>query len=454
MMSLVRLAVFPVLLFSDLRGQEQGAAKPPLLSPTEQASLRDRLAKFLQDDAAYSLSTGRERERAARAREKSQEAFDDAWRKAEAKGNVLGSPADLRAIFDNCFLLKAPSVTLGNLRKETIKEEGVDYFFFLPKAYKERVPTRTVLMLPGTVGAEGGSGWMKAPDQFAATWEKTSLAGDTIFHLPMPPGTLELDPAPDWSREGSDAEEQRRINLVWRTFAEVMLTYNVDRSRIVLDGGRNSSGFALRFLTMFPDRFAGVVLRHPVEVDIRLGTLCSMPMLLLRSAASSKAVDALQQRLAAAGNNQVTVLDVADDYPHREASAAIEAWVKERRRVFLPQRVVIEPNHDRFNRAYWAKIDVADLLATAPPDKKPRLEVSADRAANRLTVKTVGVERFTLFLSDELIDLDKEFTVLINDKAVTEKKTRSFRDLRERMIGRNDWECLFPAVFTASVPKQ
>lgn len=448
-----RLALIPLLLFSGLRCQEQGSAKPALLSATEQASLRDKLAKFLQDDAAYSLSTGRERERAARAREKSQEAFDEAWRKAEAKGNVLGSPADLRAIFDNCFLLKAPSVTLGSLRKEVIKEDGLEYHFFLPKSYKERVPTRTVLMLPGT--ADGGTTWVKAPEHFSATWEKAPLAADTIFHLPVPPANLELDPVPDWTREGADAEEQRRINMVWRTFAEVMLTYNVDRSRILLDSGRGTCGFALRFLTMFPDRFAGVVLRQPVAVDdIRLGTLSAMPVLLLRSQANAQVVDALHKRFEEIGNTQVTVLDAADEYPHREATAAIEAWLKERRRVFLPQRVVIEPNHDRFNRAYWAKIDVADLLATALPDKKPRLEVTADRTANRLTVKTVGVERFTLFLSDELIDLDKEFTVLINDKAITEKRTRSFRDLRERMIARNDWECLFPAVFTASVPKQ
>ena len=39
-------------------------------------------------------------------------------------------------------------------------------------------------------------------------------------------------------------------------------------------------------------------------------------------------------------------------------------------------------------------------------------------------MKARGVESFTLLLNDDLVDLDKEFTVVVNDKAVTEKRTR------------------------------
>lgn len=433
-------------------GQESG--KPAVLTPAERASLRDKLAKYLLDDAAHTMATGKDRDKTSRARDKSREAFDEDWKKVEKKGNVLGSMVDLRGIFENCFLMKQPSFTLGQLRPEKNKVSQFEYSFFLPKTYKSTVPHRTLWVLPGTASADAASAWVKSADYFAATWDKSASLADTIFHVPMPPAGLELDPIPDFSREAGDAEETRRIDWMWGTFAEVWSAYNIERSKVFLDCGRGSSGFGLRFMTMFPDRFAGAILRSPVAVDdIRLGSLLGIQILLLRTPATAAVVDALKKRLDESSPGTTTVLDAADEYPHRGSTAAIEEWLKDKRRKMPPSRVVIEPNHDKYNRAYWADIDIADPLLTAAADKKPRLEATADHATNRITVKAVGVERFTLFLNDDLVDLDKEFTVVINDKAVTEKKTRSFPNVRDQVTRRNDWECLFPVTFSAAVPK-
>ncbi|MFY9342830.1 MAG: hypothetical protein WAT39_10095 [Planctomycetota bacterium] len=427
--------------------------KPAVLTAPEQASLRTRLAEYLLDDATYDRASGKERDKAGKERDKSKGKFEDEWRKAEKKG-VLGSMIDLRAVFENCFLVKQPSISLGQLRAEAIKEEQLNYSFFLPKTYKAATPHRTLLLVPGTIAADKPSDWVKPVDWFSATWDKSTLSGDTIVQLPVIPSGLEMDPIPDYSREGAEDEENRRIKTVFRTFGEVMSTYNVDRARVFLDCGRGACGFALRLMTLFPDRFGGAVLRLPSEVDdIRLGSLTGVPVLLLRTAATAAVVDALKKRLEEVSPGKITALDVADEYPHKGANAQIEEWLKDKRRNMLPPRVVIEPNHDRYNRAYWVDIDTADSLLSAAPDKKPRLEVQADRKTNRITVKAVGVEQFKLFLNDDLVDLDKEFTVVINDKAVTEKRTRTFRDLREGLVGRYDWDCLFPVVFTTTVPK-
>jgi hypothetical protein len=53
-------------------------------------------------------------------------------------------------------------------------------------------------------------------------------------------------------------------------------------------------------------------------------------------------------------------------------------------------------------------------------------------------VKTQGVDSFFLYLNDDLIDLDKEFTVVINDKASNQKLARSFREMQERLLLRRD----------------
>jgi hypothetical protein len=438
--------------------QDTAAAKAPMLAPAEHEALRGKLIQYLVTDAAYAEAKGKDRDKASTRREKAKEDFDEEWDKAKKKtekqGDLLGSMADMRAIFSNCFQLKPPAKSLGNLFAERNKDEQVDYSFFLPKTYKPTTPTRTIWVVPGTATADNLSTWTKASDYFAATWDKSATSGDSIFHFPHPPTGLELDPIPDFTREAGEAEEQRRIALMWSTFAETLGTYNVERNRLFLDCGRGASGFGVRFMTMFPDRFAGAILRAPVEVDdLRLGSLTGVPFLLLRTAATATAVDALKKRLEEVSPGLITVLEAKGDVPHKESTPEIEEWLKDKKRNAMPTRVVIEPNHDKFNRAYWADIDVADPLATAAPDKKPRLECVADRAANRITVKAVGVERFTLFLNDDLVDLSKEFTVVVNDKAVTEQRTRSLRDLRERVISRSDWEFLFPVAFTTAVPK-
>jgi hypothetical protein len=437
-------------------GQNEAAAKAqdPLLNDKEQAAVRAKLMAYLAADEEWSQSSGRARDRASRAREKTREDFDKEWEKHEKKGNLLASMPDLRAIFANCFELKRPSFSLGQLRKETAKEDDVDFSFWLPKAYRPEVPCQTVIVLPGTTASDAIGQWAKPADYWAATWDKAEATKDSIFQICHTPAGLELDPVPDFSRDISVAEEERRYKAVFAGWAHVMANFNVDRAKVFLDCGRGACGFGLRFVSVFPDRFAGVILRDPVTVpDIRLGSLHGKAVLMIKSPATAEAVGELKQRLEEVTPGSVTVVDATDEYPHQAATQAIDEWMEQQHRDMTPKTVVIEPNHDRFNRSYWVDIDRAEPLIGASLDRRPRIEVNAERAANRITVKTQGVESFYLFLNDDLVDLSSEFTVVINGKAMPETKDRQFRDLLERMRVRRDWEYLFPVMFRAEVPK-
>jgi hypothetical protein len=449
---LAAATIFALAAVSPQGGGEQG--KGGLLTPAERTSLRDKLAKYMQEDAVYSTSSGKDRDKASRAREKAKDAFDSEWEKAGKKGNLLASMPDLRGIFENCFLLKPPAKTLGQLWSEKSKQTQLEHSYFLPKSYKPTLPHPAVWVLPGRAGADAAAPFAKAIDYFAATWDKSAATADTIFHVPNPIAGLEYDPIPDFNREADDAEEQRRIEWMWSPYSETLGAYNIDRARLFLDCGRGTCGFGLRFVSMFPDRFAGVILRDPVAVDgIRLGSMAGIAVLMIKTAANADVVDALQKRLEEQSPGTVTVLDGVGEAPFKDLTPKLEEWLRSKRRNAMPTKVVIEPNHDKFNRAYWADIGVADRLVTAAADKKPRLECTADKAANRITVKAVGVEQFVLLLNDDLVDLDKEFTIVINDKAVTQKLQRSFRNMRESVIVRSDWELLFPVSYNATVPK-
>lgn len=431
----------------------QGRA--PVLTPAEQATLRDKVAKYLEANEAYEQAEGiRDREKTAKAREKTREQMQKEWDIRQKKGNLLASMADLRAIYDNCFPVPAPKFSVGSLRTEKIKESKLEFSIFLPKSYKADKPMRTVLVLPGTTAPDQTSTWLDGPRHFEAVWDKTTALADTIFHLPHLPEKMEMDPVPDYSRDGQEAQEGARIGAVFGSLGMTMMASNVDRARLFLDCARGNCGFGLRLASVFPDRFAGVVLRQPVAVDeIRIGSLLDVPILMLRTSATAAVVDALKARFEAQAPNSVTVIEATDEYPHKAAAAEIEAWMGKQRRTMSPTHVIVEPNHDRFNKAYWVQMGPMNPLHTAPADSKPRIEVTADRTANRIVVKARGVENFTLLLNDDLVDLDKEFTVIVNDKAVTEKRTRDAIGMQERLVERRDWDYLFPVRYQSAVPK-
>lgn len=429
------------------QGAEQEKA---ILSAREHKSLSDKLRKYLDAEIAYDQAEGKAREKAAKTRRKNKQKFEADWKKAEDKG-AMASMGDLRAIFYNCFSNAKPDHGNGRMYSRKVKGRSWEYGIYVPKKYNVKTPWTTMLVLPD---GKGGT-WSKPSDYFNKVWAKTEPMASCIVHIPQLPKGLEMDPVPDYSREGAEQEEDRRLGAVFGSFGFTLNNYNVERARVFLDCGRETCGYGTRLASVFPERFAGLILRDPVEVDdIRIGSLVGVPILLLKTGDNGAKVTAFQKRFDEKCPGMVTVLEAKGAYPHLESAADIAKWMEGKKRVMAPLKVVLEPNHDRFNRAYWVDILRADSLQTTAADEKPRMEVTADREANRITVEARGVERFELLLNDDLIDLDKEFTIVINGKAIKETRRRSFLEMKNRMIDRNDWDYLFPVKYLTSVPKE
>ena len=448
---LVDLALTLVSLCAPQGGDAAApAAQAPLLTPAEQKSLHDKLVKLVELRIEYDASTGKERERASKQYEKAREAFDKEWdQRAEKKGNLLRSTIDTAAIFDNCFTFERKSATA--IKLETPKDNS-PYCIAVPKAYKADAPSRAVVVIPGAGDAVGT--WVEGRDWFAKTWDKSVAAGDTIFHVNQVSKGVDFDTMPDFGRDGDDVTELTRIGEALKSFGETNRGYNLDRKRVFLDCGKGSCGFALRLAANFPDRFAGLILRHPTEVDgLRLGSLTGVPVLLIADGATAAAAAKVQKALNELEKDACKILSATDGYPFKGATTEIEAWMSGVKRNLTRSKVVLEPNDDRFRRGYWVSIGRMDEIRLAPPDQRPRLEAVVDRAANRITVKCVGIETFALALSDALLDLDREYTIVVNDKAFTEKRTRDFNAMFDGMIKKFDSEYVFPVSFECAVPK-
>lgn len=422
----------------------------PVLSAGDQKKLADKLRKYLSAEIRYDASTGKAREKASKARRKAKESFEKDWTKAEDKG-VLGSMPDLKVVFRNCFENKRPDVGKGNFYLRDVAETPFKYGIQIPKKYSEKTPWPTIVCLPG---GKGGT-WTKPKDYFPKVWGGTEMLKSAILHLPMLPQGLEMDPIPDYSREGAEKVEQRRIGAVFSSLGFIMNNYNVDRSKVFLDCGDENCGFGLRLASLFPDRFAGVILRNATDVaDIRIGNLLNVPVLAIESDSSKESIAALKKRWDEKCPGMLTVMAGKGAAPFLESAPDIEKWMSDKTRTMTPKKITLEPNHDRFNKTYWVGFHVADSLLTTGPDEKPRLQAVADREANRITIDAQGVERFEILLNDDLVDLSKEFTIVINGKAIKETRRRSFRDMKKRMVERNDWSYLFPVRYIATVPKE
>lgn len=429
----------------------------PKLSASEHRSLREKLAKMIEARLEYDIATGRNRDKAQRNYEKTKEAWQKDWEKrCEDKGDLLKSIPDLREIFEGSFTYERKSGT-GVIKREDLKDiKGhPGYSLMVPRSYKQDNPIRTVLLVPGW--DEKSKGWQDSRSLWSSTWEGSAAEKDTLFHIAHLPEEMahDLDPIPDYSKTREDEKEVQRIMLLLAGLGETKRTYYLDRRRLFLDCGKESSGFGLRLAAHFPDLFAGLILRWPVETkDLRLGSLSGLPVLLISSPATEAACQALQARLNGMAEDSCTVIQAADEYPFKASSVELEKWMGGVKRNLMRSKLVLEPNDDRFRSGGWAAIGRMDQIHTAAPDKRPRLEAAIDRAANRIDVKTVGIETFSLYLNDALVDLDKPFTVVVNGKAISEQRTRDFGSMLNLVIKKFDTEYLFPVTFDCMVPKE
>lgn len=437
------------LVVAQQPGPEAG---PTLLTSAEASTLREKFRRCLKEEDALRGAEldARDLDRVERALLRADEEFRLDWQKMARKGDLLASMRDLRQLFANCFPLRGNPPAQGVWRTDDVEfarlGERYSFTWFVPKGARPEVPLPTVVMLPGPADATAVARYRQ--DAFG------DLGADYCWHGVPTPANWRIDEAPDRSKDGGDEVDAMRVRWVFGSLGEAIGRAAIDRNRVFLDCGREASAFGLRFATLFPDRFAGVVLRDLRRVDdLRYGSLANLPVLLVRSPATAAAVDALVPKLDQTAKGRCTVLDVTDEYPHPGSAKAIVAWMDAQRRTMTPTNVRIEPNTDDHNRAYWVDVEKADMLDGSPEDRRVRIEAVADRANNVVRVQCVGVERLRLYLNDDLLDLGKPFLVVVNGREFREQRTRSFETLRENLVRRRDWGVLFPVTFTTSVPK-
>jgi hypothetical protein len=453
MVSLAALSLGLLILCPQGENGDEDPRLKKILSASDTNALKKKASDWVNARIKFESDDSQRRSRKLR---KTRQAHMKLWESKckSKKADLLKNMGDMLAIYDGVFDYPRKS-TSGELKMFQEKPKGLgrefDYGLAAPRGYRpEKSAYRAVVLLPG----QGKAGWEERKVYFENTWRKAPLAADTIFFVPKLLDGDDYDKLPDMTKQLEAAAELKRIASVLSPLGEVNRQYNLDRSRMILDCGKGTSGWGIRLATYFPMRFAGLVLRYPVDVgNLQLDSLTGMSILLVSSKETEAACKKLQNKLNQFQAGACSIMEGKGKYPFLESQPAIDKWVAKLQRPLFPPKVVLATNHDRFGKAYWISITQMEPLDTVSDAQRPRLVATADREKNSITVEARSVTSFFLYLNDALVDLDKEVTLVVNGRETKHKFRRHLETMVDEMITAYDPTHLYTVRHHVTVPK-
>ncbi len=271
-----------------------------------------------------------------------------------------------------------------------------------------------------------------------------------------------------------DAEE-----LVLATIRSVQRRYHIDPDRIFLTGMSNGGIGAWVIGMHDAPLFAGIA---PMASGLDnvllpfLANLRSTPIYIIHGAKDQ----VMPVELSRTITKELTRLGypfvyrehdrehpmAGGHYFPREELPELVAWLNAQRRNPLPTSVTVVREASHFQPFGWVRIDATDLIAAFSEDlvskrddlikrrQYARLDASIV-APNRIEVLVERVQRYSLFLNEQLVDPTKPLVVLTNGQVSFEGSvTPSLETLLRQAHLRQDSGQLFPIHLAIQVRKQ
>lgn len=271
-----------------------------------------------------------------------------------------------------------------------------------------------------------------------------------------------------------DAEE-----LVLATIRSVQRRYHIDPDRIFLTGMSNG-GIGTWVIGMHDaPLFAGIA---PMAGGLDralmpfLANLRSTPIYMIHGAKDQ----VMPVELSRAITKELTSLGypyvyrehdrehpmAGGHYFPREELPELVTWLNAQRRKPLPTSVTVVREASHFQPFGWVRIDATDAIAAFSEDLVSKRDDLIARqvyarldasivAPNRIEVRAERVQRYSLFLNEQLVDSSKPLVVLTNGQVSFDgPMTPSLETLLRQARLRQDSQQLFPIHLAIQVRKQ
>ena len=304
----------------------------------------------------------------------------------------------------------------------SIKAEGLDITFSVPKSYPKakdfvkKYPRIDPLPLLVSLHERKDN----AADVPGVSLFKRRF-GDKKLYEPLYKEWLVLMPqapaAAFVSKEG-----QPRGMVFQQPFSVFWKHYHVDFDRVILDGDKPAFVMA----NSMPIFWGGIVFRGKWNLDDEMKgqvkNFAHVPVFVVDN-------QKLADELTAAGHPNVT---------KGIANATLMKWMGEQRRT-PPKKIDWTVTRTDQVLPYWINLD-------SPNYNNPRRELKAEvvdteAEPNTIKIDAIGIDMLSLFLNDDIVDLDRPVRVVVNGHLEHDAKL-GVQDKRLEKLGR-DFDFLF-----------
>ncbi len=271
---------------------------------------------------------------------------------------------------------------------------------------------------------------------------------------------------------------RRAEELVLETIRQAERRYHVDPDRVFLTGMSNGGIGAWLIGTHHAPLFAGLAPMASGLDDVLMPFLANLrntPVYIIHGAKDQVMPVDLSRSIA----RELDVLGypyvyrehqrehpmAGGHYFPREELPDLVAWFNRQRREALPTSLTVVRDGSHFQPFNWVRLDATDPIAVFSEDLvdkrderiKRRVYARLDASiagSNRIEVKAVHVQRYSVFLNEQLIDFSKPLTVVTNGRLSFEGTVSpSVETLLRQTRLRQDPERLFPVQLTIAVAK-
>jgi pimeloyl-ACP methyl ester carboxylesterase len=345
---------------------------------------------------------------------------------------------------------------VGNVPDERVVSRGQTYplSLFIPPTYQASKAYALVVCLHG-YGFTG--------EEYLERW-RARLGEDYLLACPTYPSGA-------WFT-------RRAEELVLETIRQAGHRYHIDPDRVFLTGMSNGGIGAWLIGMHHAPLFAGIAPMASGLDDVLMPFLANLrntPVYIIHGAKDQvMPVDlsrSIVRELDALGypyvyqEHQREHSRAGGHYFPREELPDLVAWFNRQRREPLPTRLTVVRDASHFHAFGWIRLDATDPIAAFSEDLvdkrderiKRRVYAKLDASIadnNRIEVKAEHVQRYSLFLNEQLIDFSKPLTVMTNGRLSFEGTvTPSVETLLRQARLRHDPDRLFSVHLTIAVAK-
>jgi len=306
-------------------------------------------------------------------------------------GHPLKRPGDLGRALWQSRAYGEQSVRLGKVTEDVFAHgsfagAGMEYAYRLPKKYDPGQRAYPLILTIPDADEEPA-------DHLRSRWVLREILDGAILVCPaMPEERAEWDRVAVDGRPGGLSHVLTGLRIAAERFA-------VDFDRVFVAGTGKGVPAAVAAGNTSPQRFAGVIGRAGDAGEQGPENFGNLPTLFTGAGTNATA---FQEACRQAGFDNCLLAS-----PGTEED--VWRWMLEHPRRTYPAEVTLVVGQPFPTRAYWLRV--------APTAPEAHATATIDRDTNTIKIQSEGVSHVTLYLNDELVNLDAPVNVVCNDVA-------------------------------------